>query len=397
MEVSKKIFVVNDLHPIEMQGAATIAYNYHDALMKRHDSSFYCGSKKNSLSTQDREFFLGVDFPDCLLDHRIFRRICSQLSRIIITSSFLIRIIRSRPDFVWFHQMGQRFGFITIVLVKLLGVKTFVTFHDFGGIKKGKLYPHDLSLSNDDVDGWISQQLINNNPIPEFKSFNFRNFLRKNFLKRFIRRFYIRTITKYFADRMLYISNLQKIIYVSFGFEQGCIFPNPIEPCDCALLEVRRYDSTRSALFAGRAIGKGLEKIAGAISSTGFILHLAGKVELLTRAQNYLPHDRIVYHGEVSRQELFRIIHSVDLVCVPSMCFDVYPTITLESLSHGTPVLTHRTCGGTDAFPSNLVYLQAYGGPINLDDFQLSKIDKFTTNTVLEMIIELERMFRELE
>jgi glycosyltransferase involved in cell wall biosynthesis len=175
------------------------------------------------------------------------------------------------------------------------------------------------------------------------------------------------------------------------------VIPNPIEPCNCKLIGVNPVKTTMSILFAGRAIGKGLEKIAHAVSLTNFKLHLAGKLELLTSAQIYLPPEQIVFHGEVSRDELFLIIHSVDLVCVPSICFDVYPTITIESLSHGTPVLTHRTCGGIEIFPSNSVYIQPYDQQINLEQLRLPKIEKFTSSKISDVIVELESMLREFE
>jgi hypothetical protein len=118
------------------------------------------------------------------------------------------------------------------------------------------------------------------------------------------------------------------------GFKRGLVIPNPIEPCNCTIVRDSTDDKTKSILFAGRAIGKGLEKTAQAVSMTDFKLHLAGKVELLTRALTYLPPEQIIYHGEVSRQDLFLLIHKMDLVSVPSICFDVYPTVTIESLSH---------------------------------------------------------------
>jgi glycosyltransferase involved in cell wall biosynthesis len=139
------------------------------------------------------------------------------------------------------------------------------------------------------------------------------------------------------------------------------------------------------------------KQVAHAVSLTNFKLHLAGKLELLTSAQIYLPPEQIVFHGEVSRDELFLIIHSVDLVCVPSICFDVYPTITIESLSHGTPVLTHRTCGGIEIFPSNSVYIQPYDQQINLEQLRLPKIEKFTSSKISDVIVELESMLREFE
>jgi glycosyltransferase involved in cell wall biosynthesis len=395
--MSKRILIVNDFHPSELPGAATIAHNYHKALMKKNDSRYYCGTKKTFLPQQDNEYFLGFSLPDNLLKMKVFRKVNQYFSKFFITFSFVAGVINNRPDLIWFHQIGQKFAFITIILVKFLGVKTIVTFHDFGGVKKGKLYPRHLGLSDGDVDSWVTQQLDGNLVKSKIDSHQFQTNFRKYTSKQLIRRFYIRALSSYFADQLLYISKLQQTIYVSFGFATGRVISNPIEPCNCSLVEEDPVIEKKSILFAGRAIGKGLEKIAHAVSLTDFELHLAGKIELLYRAQVYLSPEQIVFHGEVSRDELFLIIHRMDLVCVPSICFDVYPTITIEALSHGTPVLTHRTCGGVDALPPGSLYVQPYHLPIDLVELSLPKIDKFTSKNILDAMNELESMFRELE
>ena len=68
-----------------------------------------------------------------------------------------------------------------------------------------------------------------------------------------------------------------------------------------------------------------------------------------------------------SRIEIFPLIHHVDLVRVPSICFDVYPSILVEALSHGTKILTHRTVGNYDLAGTNKIFLAAYGKPLKFD------------------------------
>ena len=392
-----KIFIVNDFHPSELQGAATIAHNYHKALNNSIDSRFYCGSQKSFVTEQNNEFFLGLNFSEDATRIRVFKKLNKYLSKSLATSRLLLAVLSSRPDVVWFHQIGHRFGYFTIILVKLLRVNTVLTFHDFGGIKKGKLYPRDLSLSDDAVDGWINHNLRCDLSKSQMSSVKFATNFLGYFSRRRFRRIYIRAVSQYFVDELLYISKLQKTIYCLFGFKSGLVVPNPIEPCKCNFVEDANDGKIKSILFAGRAIGKGLEKIAQAVSITDFKLHLAGKTELLTRALIYLPPEQIIYHGEVSRNDLFLIIHKVNMVCVPSICFDVYPTITIESLSHGTPVLTHQTCGGIDLFPSGSVYLQPYDHPIDLAKISFPKIEKFTSNDISDVIVQFKLMFQEIK
>ena len=392
-----KIFIVNDFHPSELQGAATIAHNYHKALSESVDSRFYCGSQKSFETKPNNEFFLGFKFSEDSIRFRTFRKLNQYLCKSLATSRLLLEVLSSRPDVVWFHQIGHRFGYATIILVKLLRVNTVLTFHDFGGIKKGKLYPRDLSLSDDAVDKWINQNLCCDLSKSQINSVRFPTNFFGYFSRRYFRRNYIRTVSQYFVDELLYISKLQKTIYCVFRFKPGLVIPNPIEPCKCSVVEDATDYKTKSILFAGRAIGKGLEKIAQAVSITDFKLHLAGKAELLTRALIYLPPEQIIYHGEVSRNDLFLIMHKMDMVCVPSICFDVYPTITIESLSHGTPVLTHQTCGGIDLFPSSSIYLQPYDHPIDLAKVSFPKVDKFTSKDISDVIVQIKLMFQEIK
>jgi glycosyltransferase involved in cell wall biosynthesis len=396
LQVAMKIFVVNDFHPGELQGAATIAYNYHQELCKTIDSRFYSGSKASFSNGQINEVFLGYKIPNGLMKYKISNKLNQYLGKSIATSRLIAAVLTNRPKLVWFHQIGHRFGFVSIILIKLLGVNTVLTFHDFGGIKKGKLYPHDLGLLDSEVDNWINLNLdrdlhIQTSNVTKSPT-NFLGY----FSWQYLRRFYIRSVSHYFVGKLLYISKLQQTIYCFMGFKRGLVIPNPIEPCNCTIVRDSTDDKTKSILFAGRAIGKGLEKTAQAVSMTDFKLHLAGKVELLTRALTYLPPEQIVYHGEVSRQDLFLLIHKMDLVSVPSICFDVYPTVTIESLSHGTPVLTHRTCGGIDVLPSSSLYLQSYEHPINLGEISFSKVEKFTSNNISDLIVQLKVMFREI-
>jgi glycosyltransferase involved in cell wall biosynthesis len=74
-------------------------------------------------------------------------------------------------------------------------------------------------------------------------------------------------------------------------------------------------------------------------------LYLAGNTRLQEIATEYLDLDRFTYFGEVNQTKIFELVHEVDVVSVLSQCFDVYPTITLEALSHHTPVITTELTG----------------------------------------------------
>jgi glycosyltransferase involved in cell wall biosynthesis len=53
----------------------------------------------------------------------------------------------------------------------------------------------------------------------------------------------------------------------------------------------------------------------------------------------------VSFLGHIPRAGLERFYRSARFVVVPSICFDVFPTVVLEALSHGTPVIGSRIGG----------------------------------------------------
>jgi glycosyltransferase involved in cell wall biosynthesis len=108
-------------------------------------------------------------------------------------------------------------------------------------------------------------------------------------------------------------------------------------------------DSIFNILFAGRHNENGLELLLEAIKKKSDThLHLAGGFRLVELAQEKLENDRFTYHGLLSSDKIAKLLHQVQLVSVLSQCFDVYPTITIEALSHKIPVLTTNLTGNSN-------------------------------------------------
>lgn len=66
----------------------------------------------------------------------------------------------------------------------------------------------------------------------------------------------------------------------------------------------------------------------------------SGWTEVLTKAP-----ESVSFLGSVQRAELNRFYRRARFVVVPSICFDVFPTVVLEALSHGIPVIGSRIGG----------------------------------------------------
>jgi len=221
-----------------------------------------------------------------------------------------------------------------------LRIPVVCTLHDFGWIVPRKLFPDDLSVPFSDLHPRLSSE----------SAIKVRNRLRLNGGSRIkqsivqLRLSLNRRILNS-CSSVIAISDLQAQIYESFGFRIDRIIPNNVEECKCAGLHGIQYH-VNTLLFAGRAYAKGLDQVLELVDKyPGLRLYLAGPQDLQRRAETRLNSSQYRYLGNLSQEELFRIIHEVGFVVVLSECFDVYPTITLEAIAHGSLVLTNQNTG----------------------------------------------------
>jgi glycosyltransferase involved in cell wall biosynthesis len=103
----------------------------------------------------------------------------------------------------------------------------------------------------------------------------------------------------------------------------------------------RKRDEEPYYLFVGRLIrAKGLQTILPLFAKTGRPLRIAGAGSLepeLRRMAAGRPNIRFL--GHVSSADLPALYAGARATLVPSICYDVAPRVTLESLQQGTPLL----------------------------------------------------------
>jgi len=341
--------ILNDLHPKEQAGAATIALETAQILSRKFQVEYWCSNAHETYMSSANEFRI---VERSIRIRRRFKRVINQFYFTSLISEFMnpyriaviaIYLLRHRPSYLWIHQIGTQFPRCVVLVAKILGISTIQTFHDFSPVEPNKIYPSDFGLAATQVDSFIKTDL---GAIPQIlKEKSSRNLpinsMRSKFRRYCINQLMIRT------DHLISISTLQRDIFRGFGFPEMSIVNNGIDSCVCKkpLLEGVR---NRRILFAGRIVGKGLNRIAAAIAETQSIsLVLAGREDLMVEAMKYLPSHRIEYLGNLKRGDLATVMHQVDYVAVLSNCFDVFPTLTLEAIAHGTKVLTTSVTGNS--------------------------------------------------
>lgn len=335
-------FVINDLDPKESKGAASVSFQLASRLFAEGKFAFICTSKKGiRLKPSEKSPFLFM--PEDSWDHwrdRIRSKFPASEGILRIFSVRKLWTISSyirkySPRVIWVQQIGWRIPITSLLLFRLYKIPVILTIHDYTFLRFRKLYIHDFEGQTN-----IENQLIDfhKNRSDLNLTLNSRANLWQRLTKLIIS----------ISSNVVYVSHLQSIIYASEGFPSGNVINNFVKACDCPETKmVSRSGSDKlQILFAGRFIGKGLERVAEAVRESNLVhLHLAGPRELLEYAQENLPSDFFTYHGALEERELHALIHKVDATAVASNCFDVFPTITMESLAHGTPVFSTPTTG----------------------------------------------------
>ena len=71
-----------------------------------------------------------------------------------------------------------------------------------------------------------------------------------------------------------------------------------------------------------------------------FQLHIVGSGLKLELIKNIVQSDgRFVFYGFLEKEKLEQIFYTADLTVVPSICYENFPTVTLEAFSFGMPVI----------------------------------------------------------
>lgn len=230
---------------------------------------------------------------------------------------------------IWVHQIGIEIPLIVLSVLRVFGFPTVMTLHDFTLLSKHKLYPDDLSWKNERFQ-CLSAEITCGSIKARLRPFKYRARARIN-----------RLITS--GAMIVPISILQRNIFTALGFKLEAAIPNGVDPCKCKGFLNREPNSV---LFAGRQIGKGLERVFKLLEcNPRLVLHLAGPKELELMARKRISQNRYTYHGFLSHRDLLLLIHQVSYVAVLSSCYDVFPSIVLEAIEHGAIPICSTTVG----------------------------------------------------
>jgi glycosyltransferase involved in cell wall biosynthesis len=402
-----KIVVLNDLHPDYQPGAAGIALQYATLLSAENSVQFWC------TQPEEDESYQKLGFPQKTATYKnskMRRQLSSKPYRMFYEmfdfQIFLWLIKESlifRPDIVWIHQIGNAVPKSVPLLFKILRIKTIQTHHDYSTFAFGKLYPSDFNLDSEEVLALSSPREFS-----EMKRTKLR-FTRGNFFKRNFMRFRCLVLIQIsnLNVKNVLLSPQQESINRNFGLKSIVLIPNAAQGCKC-VNPLMKVGENRNILFAGRPVSKGLGLIANIVqNSESCKLFLAGKREILDYIPQSLSPSKYEYLGNLTQPELFQFMHKIDFVSVLSECFDVFPSILLEALSHDCKIIASPMVGNNYLINGdNVGYVLPsleFSADLSIEliehKYHVSRLDgdELNTPTIDAWASQIEKLLEELQ
>ena len=307
------------------------------------------------ISTQDKtladsKIIDGIEVRKIYTDYNLFWRAYRGLYNSPAIKEIKKIINNFKPDVVQAHNIHSYISYHALKIAKKSGAKVFLTAHDVQLFHYGKLVEF--------IDP-------NNLTVPE--KFNYKiNALQQikrygktyNPLRNIVIRHYLKYVYKIFA-----VSNSLKEALTQNGITNVAVIYNGIDPSEWQSDKndieefKKKYSLTEKkiVLFGGRLsetkggkeIVLAMKKVTKEVSDArllvlGEIDDYAKKMVDLAAGQGIK--DKLIFTGWLMGDLLKSAFNACDIVAVPSICFDSFPTVNLEAMACHKPVVA--TCFG---------------------------------------------------
>ncbi|MFA6382306.1 MAG: glycosyltransferase family 4 protein [Candidatus Buchananbacteria bacterium] len=351
-----KVLIVNDeFYPEKVFGPSVIAYNIAKDLQKRGNEVMVF----SSILTPDAPkeiIFDGLKIYRIISTYnRRYRNYYNVFNRPVV-KEFRRVLDQFRPDVVHFHNTHDGLCYCLFKTAKKFGAKTFLTAHDVMLFVPGKLI-----------------EFIDKNDYSVKNEYNYRVTLWQQ-LKRFKKRFnpFRNLLIRYYlgyVDKIFAVSNELADALKQNKISNVAVIHNGIDltgwQIDSGLIAgfkekyrlagkpVVLYAGRLSPLKGGRVIIEVMKKVREQITDAALLI--VGKSEEyfgLTKSEK--DKNWLICTDWISGQELRLAYLSSDLVVVPSVCFDCFPTVNLEAMAAAKPVIATCFGGSGEAVVDNV-------------------------------------------
>ncbi|OGZ03481.1 MAG: hypothetical protein A2604_00715, partial [Candidatus Liptonbacteria bacterium RIFOXYD1_FULL_36_11] len=337
-----------DFPPAHEGGAGVIACNIAKGLFKKGEDILVFTTTKEK-NEEGKSVYDGLKIVKVFSDYNERWRAYVSIYNYPVLKKLKEIITEFKPDIVHAHNIHIGISYGALKIAKKSKAKVFITMHDVMSFSYGKLrtkrYLETAVEGRPDckVSFWDNLKMAK-------KRFNpFRNFLIRRYLK--------------YADKIFAVSGALRDALKNNGIVGAEVIYNGIEVKNWeidknSVINFKRkfnLEDKKIILFGGRlSEGKGLKKIILAAEemvkkNPELILLIIGKKELaLEQMEKLLEQksltNKVIFTGWISGQDLKAAYWSSDIVCVPSLYLDPFPTINLEAMACRKPVVA--TCFG---------------------------------------------------
>lgn len=261
------------------------------------------------------------------------------------------KILQSfQPDVVHAHNVHAHLSYAALRAAKRYGARVILTCHDVMPFNYGKLL------------GLISPNDISIPPSFHYRISPWRQLREQRFRYNPFRNAIIRRILRTCVDHVVTVSDVLAEALRQNGIPHAITIHNGIDvsawPVESEVIQQfknRHAIGERAVLFGGRLSRvKGAPELLRALARVAKEIPLAqllvvGTEDAYASSMRELAAglgigDRLVFTGWLTGSELRAAYHSAALVCVPSVCFDSFPTMNLEAMACHKPVIA--TCVG---------------------------------------------------
>lgn len=350
------VYLTDDCPPNTVGGAGTVAFHTARELQRR-------GHVVTIITTVPQFRLAGDIIVQGLNIQRVYshyhRRLWGLSSlynpRVVPRVEKLLRLIQ--PDVVHAHVLFPNLSYGSLRVAAKLGARVFVTLHDVGSfVHYGRKLTTERYLQPENVavrDSFDYQVTWRDNVRYAGVLFNpLRNLIIRRILRQYPTQVFAVSKALHEALKQNKVIDAQ-VLYNGIEAQAWDISSEEMEKC-----KVRdTIPHGKLILFGGRlSMAKGIKQLLASLAlvlkqvpSARLIVFGAGErdernVRLMAKNAGVTQAVHVV--GVMGREDLKAMYHVVEVVAVPSVCFDSFPTINLEAMACRRPVV--GTCfGGT--------------------------------------------------
>ena len=313
------LFILDEFLPENSGGAANIAFGLAKELIKLGNNLLVLTATFNPENVGEAEIE-GVKIRKILSrSFGKFRNFKNLKNRALLKETEKV-FTEYRPDVVHIHTLHHRFSYGVIGLAKKFSRAVFFTFHDAQTIYNGKLFPKDNYKIS-----WLDnlkKDRLGYNPLQKF------------FIKRALKK-----VNKIFAvsdalKKALETNGINNIETIHNGINAQEWAPSNFQENN--ILFIGRVDEAKGANVLIKIFGD----INNAVPEANLII--VGDENF--KAENNKNIKMLPWQSD--RNEVKKIFAKAKVVVTPSLYLDPFPTVNLEAMAAGKPVV--GTCfGGT--------------------------------------------------